>query len=205
MKNNLRLLTVFAAPLVLLSACGGAGGEGGNSSAPPQPPPPAVPPPAPAAPPPPPAAGQFGDVTAASGINYVNGYLVGRPVGIVSGEIAFAGAAAGDYIAERLPDMSHSYRMALLTGLGDYGGERLHAALLMHLKQQTKLYEAYLAEHGPDAKDLIDDWNKLPAEITSIWGELYYGLVGLSKFRDKRDLDFVRELALWAIDHRFRF
>jgi hypothetical protein len=98
LKNNLWLLIAFAAPLVLLSACGGGGGggsdggggggvDGGGVEELPQSPP---------SPPPLPPAGQFSDVTAASGINYVN-VNVGPPPNVVSGEIAFAGAAAGDY------------------------------------------------------------------------------------------------------------
>ncbi len=83
---------------MLLSACGGGGGggsdggggggvDGGGVEELPQSPP---------SPPPLPPAGQFSDVTAASGINYVN-VNVGPPPNVVSGEIAFAGAAAGDY------------------------------------------------------------------------------------------------------------
>jgi len=119
-------------------------------------------------------------------------------------ELQKTGAAAGEYIAERLPDMSHSNRMSLLPELGAYGSERLHVALVTHLKQQRELYEAFLAEHGPGAKNLIEDWNKAPNEIKNIWGELHYGTAGLGSFRDRRDLEFLRELALWAIDHRFK-
>jgi len=119
-------------------------------------------------------------------------------------ELQKTGVAAGEYIAERLPDMSHGHRMSLLTELGAYGSERLHAALVSHLRRQRELYEAFLTEHGPGAKHLIEDWNKAPSKIRNIWSELYYGVAGLASFRDRRDLEFVKELALWAVDHRFK-
>jgi hypothetical protein len=119
-------------------------------------------------------------------------------------ELQKTGAVAGDYIAERLPDLTHGQRMTLLPNLGAYGGERLHAVLIAHLKQQRRLYEAFLAFHGPDGKAIIEDWNNAPDEIKSIWGELYYGLGGLATFRDRKDLEIVREYALWAVDHRFK-
>jgi hypothetical protein len=40
--------------------------------------------------------------------------------------------------------------------------------------------------------------------MKDMWGELYYGLAGLASFRDKKDLPFVRQLALWAVDRRFK-
>jgi len=119
-------------------------------------------------------------------------------------ELQKTGPVAGEYIAERLPDMSHGHRMTLLPLLGAYGGERLHAVLIGHLKQQQKAYDAFLAKHGPGAKGLIEDWSNAPNEITDMWSELYYGLTGLAGFRDKKDLPFVRELALWAVDRRFK-
>jgi len=119
-------------------------------------------------------------------------------------ELQRTGTVAGDYIAERLPDMNPGERMTLLPELGAYGGERLHAALIDHLKQRQKGYDAFLEKHGPDKKSLIEDWNSAPNETKVTWGELYYGLAGLASFRDKRDLPFVRKLALWAIDCRFK-
>ena len=114
------------------------------------------------------------------------------------------GTVAGEHIAECFPEMGHGHRMALLPQLGTYGGDRLHAVLIGHLKQQQKAYDAFLARHGPDAKGIIEDWSHAPNEITDIWSELYYGLTGLAGFRDKKDLPFVRELALWAVDRRFK-
>ena len=69
---------------IFLSSCGG----GGNSNSTGTPPPP---------PPPPPAAGTFGDVTAASGISYSNGFQ--SPLISPSLEIftTAGAAAAGDY------------------------------------------------------------------------------------------------------------
>jgi hypothetical protein len=119
-------------------------------------------------------------------------------------ELQRMGAVAGDYIAERLPGMSPGERMTLLPELGAYGSERLHAALINYLQQQQKGYDAFLKNHGPDKKSLIEDWNSAPNEIKDTWGQLYYGLTGLASFRDRRDLPFVRKLALWAIDYRFK-
>jgi len=119
-------------------------------------------------------------------------------------ELQKTGTVAGEQIAERFPGMGHGHRMALLPELGACGGDRLHAVLIGHLKQQQKAYDAFLARHGPGAKGIIEDWSHAPNEITDIWGELYYGLTGLAGFRDKTDLPFVRELALWAVDRRFK-
>jgi hypothetical protein len=81
LKHHLRISAAFAALLVMLYACGGGGsGDGGNSSTASLP-----------------AVEQFGDVTAASGINYVNGYVVLPPADSEYDRVAPAGAAAGDY------------------------------------------------------------------------------------------------------------
>lgn len=117
-------------------------------------------------------------------------------------ELQKTGAVAGDYIAERLPNLSHRQRMTLLPRLGAWGGERLHAAVIAHLKQQQKLFEAILVELGPNARDLWEDWDKVPDTMKEAYGELYYGLTGLASFKDRKDLEFVRGLALWAVDRR---
>jgi hypothetical protein len=62
----------------------------------------------------------------------------------------------------------------------------------------------YLEKQGAEAKTFIDDWNKTPIEIKNIYGELYYGLAGLSSFKDSSDLPYIRELASWAVKYRFK-
>jgi len=119
-------------------------------------------------------------------------------------ELEKTGAVAGDYIAERLGKLSHGERMTLLPNLGRYGGAKLHKVLHSHLTNLKTRYGEFVKQRGTDKAPPIDDWNNLPEEIKNIWGELYYGLTGLASFKDRRDLPFIRNLALWATKNRFK-
>jgi hypothetical protein len=119
-------------------------------------------------------------------------------------ELQKIGPVVGDYIARKFEVMTHSQLMTLMPNLGAYGGERSHQTLIERLKSRQRLYERFLAERGAGAEKLIEDWNNTPEEIKEIYGELYYGLGGLASFKDRTDLPFVRELALWAVSRRFK-
>ncbi|MEX1228929.1 MAG: hypothetical protein WEB58_01740 [Planctomycetaceae bacterium] len=119
-------------------------------------------------------------------------------------ELQQTGTIAGDYIAEMFADMKSHERMTLLPDLGDYGGGRLHSVLIEHLKDQQRDVQNYVENQGTDTKGTIENWDTLPKQVRKIWGELYYGLAGLASFHDRNDLPFIRELALWAVDHRFK-
>jgi len=119
-------------------------------------------------------------------------------------ELQKVGPVAGDYIAQKFEAMTHSQLMTLMPNLGAYGSERSHQALIERLKRRQQLYESFLAKRGAGAERLIEDWNQAPKEIKEIYGELYYGLGGVASFKDRTDLPFVRELALWAVGHRFK-
>jgi hypothetical protein len=119
-------------------------------------------------------------------------------------ELQKIGPVAGDYIARKFEVMTHSQLMTLMPELGAYGGERSHQALTERLMGRRRRYENLLAERGAAAGGLVEDWNNAPEEIKEIYGELYYGLAGLASFKDRADMPFVRELALWAVAHRFK-
>lgn len=119
-------------------------------------------------------------------------------------ELKKVGSVAGDYIAQQFYAMTHNQRMELVRELGFYASSYSRQVLLKHLKKVQHTYETFLEQHGPNAKSLIEDWNTAPDEIKNIYGELHYGLAGLAKFKDRSDLPYIRELALWAIRYRFK-
>jgi hypothetical protein len=119
-------------------------------------------------------------------------------------ELQKIGPVAGDYIARKFESMTYRQRTTLMRDLGVYGSELSHQALIECLKSRQRLYESFLAERGATAEGLIEDWNHTPEAIKDIYGELYSGLAGLGSFKDRNDLPFVRELALWAVGHRFK-
>ena len=130
-----------------------------------------------------------------------NGSRVSRRT---SDELKKTAPVAGDFIAERMDKLRHYERMSLIVEASEYGGQKLHDALKRHLRSQQGRYERFLKDRGPDAKDLIEDWNNAPQEIKRIWGDLYYGLAGLSGFSRRKDLAYIRELAKWAVKYRFK-
>jgi hypothetical protein len=119
-------------------------------------------------------------------------------------ELQKVGPVAGDYIAQKLEVMTHRQRMTLMPDLGAYRSERGHQALIRYLKSRQQLYESFLAVRGAGAEGLIEDWNHAPEELKEIYGELYYGLGGLASFKDRSDLPYVGELALWATTRRLK-
>jgi hypothetical protein len=119
-------------------------------------------------------------------------------------ELQKTGVTAGDYMAQMLPTLNHGQRMTLLPHLGLYGGTRLHAWLIQHLRQRQALYEASLSEYDPNGKGPGENWDRAPDQIKEISAELYYGLTGLDSFHDRQDLDFMRDLTLWAVKYRFQ-
>jgi hypothetical protein len=119
-------------------------------------------------------------------------------------ELQKAGAVAGDYIADRLPFLSHMERMELLADLGLYGGEKLHSCILAHLENRRAAYTAAVQDLNLDTMGKENEWQALPRAAQDMWGELYYGLSGLAKFKNPDDLPFIRDLATWAVKHRVK-
>jgi len=114
-------------------------------------------------------------------------------------ELQRAAPAAGQYFAKHFDGMSHNERMSLLAKAGAYGGKALHQKLREYLEQQERAYEKYSAASGKPPKDI--DWNTMPANLQDATGEIYYGLAGLARFRDRNDLPFIRLTALWAANY----
>jgi hypothetical protein len=119
-------------------------------------------------------------------------------------ELQKIGPVAGDYIARKFEVLTHRQLVTLMPELGAYGGERSHQTLIERLKSRQRLYERLLVERGTTDERLIEDWNHTPEEVREIYSELYNGLIGLAKFKDRTDLPFMRELALWAVSRRFK-
>ncbi len=111
-------------------------------------------------------------------------------------ELQKASPASGEYFAEHFDEMSSNERMSLLAGAGAYGSEKLHETLRNYLNQQQRLYEGFVASLVRLPKDV--DWNTMPGNIRDAIGEIYYGLAGLARFRDRGDLAFIRATALWS-------
>ncbi len=119
-------------------------------------------------------------------------------------ELQKAGEVAGDYIAERLALLSHGQRMNLLADLGLYGGEKLHSTLVSHLENRRAAYTVAVEGRDADPRAAKNEWQALTSQAREMWGELYYGLAGLAKFKDENDLPFIRDLALWAVRYRVK-
>ena len=125
------------------------------------------------------------------------------------------GAVAGDYIAGRLEGMSYRQKDVFLCNFAEYGSDRLHAELILELKRQQQQFEVMLRSHGAATRDEIDPpgrnhyypprpENADADRISGISGVLYQGFIGLGRFRDRNDLPFIREAAVWGLKYRFR-
>jgi len=108
------------------------------------------------------------------------------------------GTTAADYFAEQFDTMPLGERAGLYTDIGPYGSDKLHDALVNHIKTQQALYETYLRTSGLDPADVLAKWNTLPEHVKDIYGEIYYGLAGLASFKRRSDLPEIREIARWA-------
>jgi len=125
------------------------------------------------------------------------------------------GTVAGDYIAGRLANMSYRQKDVFLNNFAEYGSVRLHAELILELKRQQQQFGAMLRSHGAATYDEIDPPGRMryypsrpedaEADKTSyIHGLLYQGLIGLGRFRDRNDLPFIREAAVWGSKYGVR-
>jgi hypothetical protein len=111
---------------------------------------------------------------------------------------------ASPLLAKRLPSLDHDQRMSLLPNLGRIGGRPIHDWLALHLKSLQQRHLAWCEKYEGDARNVFDDWQNCPDEPSVVHGELYYGLGGLVDFKDRADLPYIRSLALWAVDYRFK-
>jgi hypothetical protein len=111
-------------------------------------------------------------------------------------ELQKAAPVAGEYFADHLDEMSHNERMSLLPEAGAYGSEKLHDKLRKHLDLQQHIYEEYVKTLG--RMPTQSDQTTIPESALNACGETYYGLTGLAKFQDRKDLPFIRAMAVWA-------
>jgi HEAT repeat protein len=128
----------------------------------------------------------------------------GRFGGLAQPELQKTGSVGGEIVADRFEGLTPQVRSGFLVGLAQYHCERLHHVLLQHLARQQQEYEALRAGRPPRDPINIEDWDTLPEQVKDIWGELYYGLVGVAGFHDRADLPFIRACALWGIKYRFK-
>jgi len=111
-------------------------------------------------------------------------------------ELQKVAPAAGEYFADHLDEISHNERMSLLPEAGAYGSEKLHDKLRKHLHLQQHIYEEYVKTLG--RLPTQSDWRTIPESALNASAETYYGLDGLAKFHDRKDLPFIRAMAVWA-------
>jgi hypothetical protein len=114
-------------------------------------------------------------------------------------ELQKASPESGEYFAERFDEMSPGDRGRLLGHAGRYGSEALQKKVRADLDHQRRVYEDFVATFGKVPKE--SDWNSLPDTAKDASGELYYGLAGLASFVDRRDLPFIRNIALWSVKY----
>src|ERR1035437_652600 len=125
------------------------------------------------------------------------------------------GTVAGDYIAGRLEDMSYQQKDVFLNHFAAYGSVRLHDELIRELKRQQAAWDVLLRRRTSATYDEIDPPGRMryyprhtedaePDEASAINGVLYQGFTGLAGFRDRNDLPFIREAALWGLKYRFK-
>jgi len=107
------------------------------------------------------------------------------------------GPPAGDYLADHLADMPHHERMQLIQYAGLFGGEKLHRTMRLEM-EKARARVMVLREARDAAAAPSDERTRLQREVMYALGEIYYGIAGLTWFKDRNDLPFIRELALWA-------
>ena len=107
--------------------------------------------------------------------------------------------AAGVYFAEHFKDMPHNERMTLLPDAGDLGSDQLRQTIKTDIDEQRHVFVAFVDSLGRLPKD--SDWYGPQSPARNATGEIYYGLSGLAKFRNREDLPFIRETAVWAVKY----
>ncbi len=112
-------------------------------------------------------------------------------------ELELARPASGEYLAEHFDEMGHNDRMLLLPHAGDLGSAALQRKVREGIDREERVYEAFVASFGRVPRN-ERDWNSIPREIQDAEGEAYYALAGLAGFKDRNDLPYIREVALWA-------
>ena len=111
-------------------------------------------------------------------------------------ELKKAKPQSGEYFAQRFDDMSHENRMVLLGSAGEYGSKALQRKVRSDIDLQRRVYEEFVTSFERLPKE--SDWNLLPGPLKDCRGELYYAVAGLGTFKDREDLPFIREVALWS-------
>lgn len=114
-------------------------------------------------------------------------------------EMRKVGPLAGDYFADHFDSISRMERSALYYDFASFGSEKLHQTMIRHLRNQQQLYEGFLAAHGIEGKEALENWDTVPQEVQDAYGEVTSLLYGLRGFGDRADLPLFRDGALWAL------
>lgn len=114
-------------------------------------------------------------------------------------ELKKAKPVSGEYFAERFDQMSLDQSGFILVDAADFGSDVLHDKLISHLREKQRVYSDFVAKTGKIPEGT--DWDTLPASIKDVNGEIYYTFAALDRFRDRRDLPLIRDVALWAVHY----
>jgi hypothetical protein len=108
---------------------------------------------------------------------------------------------SGDYFAEQFDNMPSWDRADLFKNAGAYGGDKLHRTLTNYVAAQQQLYEGSVLTYRLDHNDALASWNTMPEYVKDIYGDIYYGLAGLTSFQRRDDLPMIRDIARWAVKY----
>jgi hypothetical protein len=114
-------------------------------------------------------------------------------------ELRKAGVIAGDYFAGQFDNMSPDERSPLYYEAGSYGSEKLHQTMIRHLEIEQLTIESFEVAHSFDAKALRENWNSMPKDVRSLYGDIPGLLYGLRSIGDRADLPLFRGAAAHAL------
>ena len=112
-------------------------------------------------------------------------------------QLELARPTSGEYFAEHFDEMREGDpRLLLLPHAGGFGSAALQRKLREEINRRRQFYDAFVSKFEKVPKKV--DWNSIPPDLQRGLGEAYYALAGLAGFKDRNDLPYIRETALWA-------